>query len=280
MKKIVVTGGTGRMGQLAIAELLDNGFEVTAVDRARPEKLSCPFRTIDLNDAGSVYDVLNGNDAVLHLGAIPGPQSHPQSETFRNNVLSTYNVVEAAAALGLSKVVFASSMFALGWAEEADRYWPQYVPVDEDHPLTPFEAYGLSKQVGESICAAASRRTELVTVSLRIMNVIQPEAFGVLPWPTPTRQQQVRFALWPYVHAHDAARACRLALQANTTGHEAFYIAASDIRFDLPTQQLLAQFAPSVIKIRGPLNGLDSVVSIDKARDMIGYEPLYSWRSR
>src|SRR5262249_44381785 len=134
-------------------------------------------------------------------------------------------------------------------------YWPQYVPVDEAHPLTPYEGYGLSKQVGEEICAAASRNTGIATVSLRIMNVIGPAGYDTFPWPTPTARAPVRFVMWPYVDARDVARACRLALEASTRGHEAFYIGARDTRFDCPTEALLRELAPRSIEIRSPLKG-------------------------
>jgi len=278
MNRIVVTGGAGRMGQFAIAELLEHGYEVLSIDCVRPETLTCPFLKVDLTDAGSVYGALSDADAVLHLGAIPGPQSHAAAETFRNNVMSTYYVAEAAAALGLSKLVFVSSVFTLGWHTQPDKYWPHYVPVDESHPLTPLEAYGLSKKIGEEICAATSRRTGLVSVSLRIMNIVQTDAFSALPWPVPTEDRKVRFVLWPYVEVRDAARACRLTLEANTVGHEAMFIAARDIRFDCSTRDLLKKFGSAEIEIRRPLEGCESVISIEKASMMIGFEPHYSWQ--
>lgn len=266
------------MGRLVIEELRSRGYELLAVDRVRPESLACRFLTADLTDAAAVYDVLCGSDAVIHLGAVPGPTSESASSTFRNNVLSTYHVLEAAAALGLKKAVFASSVFTIGWAESADTYWPKYVPVDEEHPLQPFEAYGLSKVVGEEICAAVSRRTGMPAISLRIMNVIWPDGYFALPWPRPTREQGVRFVMWPYVDGRDAARACRLALEAPTQGHEAMFIAARDVRFDAPSRELLAEFAPQV-EIRGELEGNAGVISIEKARRLIGYEPEFSWKN-
>lgn len=279
MKKIVVTGGAGRLGRLAIGELLEHGYGVLAVDRVRPQTLPCRFFPVELTDVAAVYDVLREADAVLHLGAIPGPGSHPSSTIFHNNVVSTYNVAEAAAALGLVKLVFASTVFALGWVAEPEKYWPQYVPVDEDHPLTPFEAYGLSKQIGEDVCAAVSRRTALSAVSLRFMNIIQPDGYGALPRPTPKTRQEIPFVLWPYVDARDAARACRLALEAHTAGHEALFIAANDIRFDCPTRALLRDLAPPHLEIRGPLEDRASVISIQKAKALIGYEPEYTWQT-
>jgi nucleoside-diphosphate-sugar epimerase len=277
-KKIVVTGAAGKLGQAAVAELLAHGHNVWGVDRARPESLRCRFLPVDLTQAAAVYDVLQGADAVIHLAAIPGPLSQPASVTFSNTVQSTYNVIEAAAVLGIPRVVSASSVFALGWTETAEAYWPVTLPVDETHPLTPFEAYGLSKQIGEDICLAASRRTGISTVSLRFMNIIAPDGYFALPWPRPTRDKGLRFVMWPYVDLRDAARACRLAVEAETKGHEAFYIAARDTRFDAPTLDLLQELAPAKLKITGALNENASVINIEKARVLLGFEPEHHWR--
>lgn len=279
MKNIVVTGGSGRLGAKVVEQLRAEGFDVLAVDIVKPTSPTGRFMPVDLLDSSAVIDVLNGMDAVIHLGAIPGPLSHPQSVTFRNNVMSTWNVAEAAAVHGLKRVVFASSLFTIGWHESADAYWPQYVPVDENHPLTPFEAYGLSKVVGEEILASMSRRTGIPSVSLRITNIIQEEQASALPWPIPSESNPARFVLWPYTEINDAAAACVLALKADTQGHEPFFIAAEHIRFDANTRELLQRFAPNV-QIRGPLLESASVISIDKAKRLLGFEPNFSWNSR
>jgi nucleoside-diphosphate-sugar epimerase len=277
-RKIVVTGAAGKLGQAAIAELLAHGHAVWGIDRVRPESLRCRFLPVDLTQPAAIYDVLQGAEAVLHLAAIPGPSSQPASAIFFNNVQSTYNLVEAAAALGVSRVVYASSVFALGWTEAAEDYWPVSVPVDESHPLTPFEAYGLSKQIGEDICATASRRTGLSTVSLRLMNIISPDGYFAMPWPRPTRDKGMRFVMWPYVDLRDAARACRLALETETTGHEACYIAAKDTRFDVPTVDLLQEFAPPELRVTHPLPENASVINTEKARRLLSFEPEHEWR--
>lgn len=277
-RKVVVTGAAGRLAQAAISELQSHGHAVWGIDRVRPEPLRCRFLPVDLTHPASVFDALQGADAVLHLGAVPGPLVQPASVTFTNNVLGTYHVVEAAAALRIPRVVCTSSVFALGWVEDAEDYWPQSVPVDESHPLTPFEAYGLSKQIGEEICAAASRRTGIGIISLRLMNIITTEGYFALPWPRPTRERGLRFVMWPYVDIRDAARACRLALEANTPGHEACFIAARDTRFDAPTLELLRELAPASLGITGPLPESASVISIEKARRLIGFEPEHHWR--
>ena len=277
MKHILVTGAAGRLGDKVIEDLVSRSYEVLAVDVNRPERMQCRFLPVDLTDAAAVYEVVAGADAVIHLGAVPGPINQPASVTFRNNVMSTWNVAEAAAAAGVRRVVSASSVFTLGWHESADRYWPQYVPVDEDHPLTPFEAYGLSKVVGEDVLGAMSRRTGIPSVSLRIMNVIQEDGYFALPWPVPSSEHPVRFVLWPYVDVRDAATACRQALEAGTSGHEAVFIAAEDIRFDATTTTLLREFAPQV-EIREPIEGSASVISIEKARKVLGFQPAFSWK--
>lgn len=277
MKKIVVTGGSGRLGVEVVSDLVSRGYNVVAVDQEKPATMQCRFLPADLTDIASVYDVLAGADAVIHLAAIPGPVSQPSSVTFRNNVTSTWNVTEAAASLGVKKLVFASSVFTLGWHESPSVYWPKYVPVDENHPLTPFEAYGLSKVMGEEIVAAASRRTGIPAVSLRIMNVVQKDGYFAFPWPRPTGLLATRFVMWPYVDVRDAATACRQAMEAPVKGHEACFIAAEDIRFDAPTAALLQEFAPDV-EVRKPLSGSASVISIEKAKRLLGFKPKFSWR--
>ncbi len=278
MSHIVVTGGAGRLGREVVADLLGRGHAVLAVDRVKPETLQCRFLPVELTDAAAVHDVLRGAEAVIHLGAVPGPTVQPPSTTFATNVMSTFHVMQAAAAHGLKKAVFASSVFTLGWHEDADRYWPRYVPVDEQHPLAPLEAYGLSKQIGEGICATVSAASGMPTVSLRIMNVIQKDGYEALPWPAPTRERGVRFVLWPYVDVRDAAISCRQALEAETAGHEAMFIAAEDTRFDAATSELLAELAPQV-EIRQPLQGSAGVISIQKARRLIGFQPKYGWQA-
>jgi nucleoside-diphosphate-sugar epimerase len=280
MATVLVTGAAGRLGRLAVQDLLDHGFQVRATDRVRPAApLDCKFLPVELaEDPAGIYEVTAGVDTVLHLGAIPGPGGFAGPTIFRNNVQSTYNVVEAAATLHVDRVVFASTVFALGWHEDPFRYWPDYLPVDEEHPQTPFEAYGLSKQIGEQICAAACRRTGMRAVSLRIMNVIQPDGYGALPWRRPSLTAGARFVIWPYVDARDVVTACRLALEAPLRGHEAAYVAAPDTRFDCPTEELLSELAPPDIVRRGPLEGRASVIDIRKAEQLLGWRPQYTWQ--
>ena len=119
MGEIVVTGGAGRLGQWVIRELLAHGYTVLSVDRQPPDSTPCRFLQVELTDANAVHNALAGARAVIHLGAVPGPNAEAAGATYENNVLSTYHVVESAAAHGLKKVVFASSVFALGWHQDS-----------------------------------------------------------------------------------------------------------------------------------------------------------------
>ena len=278
MNHVVVTGGSGRLGRLVVDLLVSQGESVVSVDVTKRDDCPCSSVLADLTQAGEAYDVLVGADAVVHLAAVPGPRVRSTSATFHVNVRSTYNVVEAAVAHRLSRIVFASSVFTLGWHADADRFWPDYVPVDESHRLMPLESYGLSKVVGEEICATAYRRAGMTVTSLRIMNVIQTDGYHALPWPVPRPDVGVCFVMWPYVDVRDAARACCLALRADVRGHEAMYIAAADTRFAAPTEPLLRQLAPTV-EIRSPLPDRASVISIAKAQSLIAYEPNHDWAS-
>ena len=276
MKKIVVTGGSGRLGRLVVDMLVAEGENVLSVDVIDRADAPCPTLVADVTKAGEVHDILFNAEAVIHLAAVNGPRLKPESTTFDINVSSTYHIAAAAVAQKLSRMVFASSLFTLGWHEDANFYWPKYAPVDEAHPVSPFEAYGLSKVVGEEICASICRTSDLSIASLRITNIIQLNGYPALPWAAPTPEAGVRFMMWPYTDVRDAAIACCQALRANFRGHEAMYIAAADTRFDAPTETLLQQLAPQV-EIRKPLPDRASVLDSTKAKELIGFQPQHDW---
>ena len=148
---IVVTGAAGRLGRLVVQMLVDQNREVLATDRLDADDLPAKFVRCDLMDVGAVEDILKDAESVVHMGAIPGPLREDPSVIFDNNVTSTFNVMMSAAELGLRRVVFSSSAFGMGWAHDGNAFVPLYLPLDEEHPMMPFEPYGLSKQIGEDI---------------------------------------------------------------------------------------------------------------------------------
>ena len=175
---IVVTGAAGRLGRMVVQMLVDQNREVLATDRLAADGLPAEFVRCDLADAKAVERILRDAESVVHMGAIPGPLREDPSTIFDNNVASTFNVMTSAAELGLRRVVFSSSAFGMGWAEDGNAFVPLYLPLDEEHPMMPFEPYGLSKQVGEDIGRMIARSSDTTVVSLRFTNVAIPGSPG------------------------------------------------------------------------------------------------------
>ena len=155
MSKIVVTGGSGKAGRACIKDLLASGYEVFNIDTAIPGEHACPSIQADLTDFGQTLDALSTVDSgphgvtgIVHLAAIPAPRIFTNAVTFENNIMSTYNVFEAAKRLGIKNIVWASSETVLGLPFDTP---PPYVPVDEEYPGRPESAYSLSKLLGEEM---------------------------------------------------------------------------------------------------------------------------------
>jgi nucleoside-diphosphate-sugar epimerase len=172
--RVVVTGGAGHIGKYVNEELRSHGHSVVTADLKRPE-WGGPTKLLDFTKLGEVYGALRGADAVLHLAAIPFSGVQPNETVFGNNVMSTFNVFEAAAGLGIPKVVQASSFTTLGFSRWVKPFSPSSVPILEDHPNAPQECYGLSKLVAEDIAQMYAIANDMRTVNLRFCPVVFPE---------------------------------------------------------------------------------------------------------
>lgn len=278
IRRILVTGGSGKAGAFVIEELLSHNYEVINVD-LKPSTLTHTFYA-DLTDLGQVYGMVQGKDAIIHLAAIPWPGEHPPEVVFRNNVLSTFNILEAATILGVRKVVLAGSESALGFPFRFTDFSPLYLPIDEDHPLLAQDAYGLSKIILEELGRGFVRRKpELSVISLRL-SYIQTSKEDYLrelraAWKDPSANS---FNLWSYVDARDVATAFRLALEYPASGFEAFYIAAVDTLMLQPTKELVSQYFGGGVDFRGNFSGNMSALSCRKAQERLGFRPRYTWR--
>lgn len=274
MNQVVVTGGSGKAGRAVVRELLNAGYEVLNADTTEPAEPICPYIKTDLTDLGETFEVLHGADGVVHLAAIPAPGRQPEGETFRNNTISTYNVFSVATTLGIGRVVWASSETTLGLP--FDREKPAYAPIDEEHPLYPESSYALSKTISEEMARQFSRTTGTTFAGLRISNIMEPpgdyERFPGFQDDPNLR----RWNLWGYVDARDVAQACRLALKTEVEGAEAFIIAAADTVMQRESRDLMSEVYPDV-PLR-EVEGRETLLSIDKARRMLGYAPEHSWR--
>jgi nucleoside-diphosphate-sugar epimerase len=272
--RVVVTGGSGKAGRAVVHDLVGAGDDVLSVDLVRAPELPAEQIVADLTDLAQTVEVLRGADAVVHLAAIPAPGLRPDELTFRVNTLSTYNVFSAAPMLGLRRVVWASSETILGLPFERER--PAYAPLDEDAPPYPESSYALAKLVSEELARQFNRWTSIPYVGLRFSNIMEPHDYERFPsfWDDPHLR---KWNLWGYVDARDVAQACRLALHGDVSGAEVFVVAAADTVMDRPSRELLAEVFPEV-PLRGELGEFETLLSIAKARRLLGYEPAFSWR--
>jgi nucleoside-diphosphate-sugar epimerase len=282
--RVCVTGATGKAGLATVLHLREHGYEVVATDIAvTSEDVAADVIRADLTDYGQATEVLRGIDAVVHLANIPAPGIATPAVTFNANVSMNFNVFHAAAALSLTRVVWASSETTLGLpfghGSEQSPGAPgelRYAPVDEEHFPYPATTYALSKVTSETIAEQISRWSGIPFVGLRISNIMEPHDYRRFPsyWPDP---QLRKWNAWGYVDVRDVAAACRLGLEADATGSQNVIIAAADTVMNRPSRDLLAEVFPGV-----PLNReiaeFGSLLATDRAKQVIGYEPRYSWR--
>jgi nucleoside-diphosphate-sugar epimerase len=280
--RIVVTGGSGKLGHVTLDELVAQGHEVLNLDLQPPRESRVPFTRIDFTDFGQIAEALTGVDtrptpvdAVVHLAAIPSPGFTTNAATFRNNVVSSYNVFAAARLAGIKNVVFASSETLLGLPFDEP---PPYAPVDEEYPVRPESTYSLGKALDEEMARQFCRwDPKLKMIGLRFSNVMEPPDYATFPGFDADPQIR-RWNLWAYIDARDGAQAIRRALEHDTTGMDVFIIANADTVMSRSSADLMAEVFPDV-PIRHPLGEHETLLSVDKARRVLGYEPEHSWRT-
>jgi nucleoside-diphosphate-sugar epimerase len=270
--RIVVTGGTGKAGRWVVERLREDGHDVLNVDWKHDGSAHGLCLVADLADPGQAYESLAGANAVVHLAAIPAPELRTPAETFRINTLSTYNVFAAAEAHRLARVVYASSETVLGLPFDE---LPAFAPIDESHPPRPESSYALSKVAGEAMAEQFARRTGTPHVGLRISNIMEPADYAMFPAFQADASLR-RWNLWGYVDARDVALACELSLTADVSGAEVAIIAAADTCMERDSASLMAEVYPTVPMVR-ELQGRETLLSIDRAREILGYEPRHAW---
>lgn len=283
MPKVVVTGGSGKLGRAVLRDLVAHGYEVLNLDQTLPREPICQTVRVDLSNYGEVAEAVLGGvderqgpfDAVVHLAAVPAPGLFPNARTFKNNVPASYNVFLAAHEAGIKSVVFASSETVLGLPFDTP---PPYVPVDEEYYPRPESAYSLGKLLDETMARQFARwDPELKIVGLRFSNVMDPEDYAAFPGFDADPRQR-KWNLWGYIDARDGAQAVRRSLEAEFKGFEAFIIANADTVMSRSNDSLLAEVFPGV-PVKGQVSHNGTLLSIDKAKRMLGYVPQHSWRN-
>jgi nucleoside-diphosphate-sugar epimerase len=273
--KICVTGASGKVGRATVIELREHGHEVTAVDLHTVREHSGPTVVgADLTDPVQALEVVRGMDAVVHIANHPAPDLVPPTRTFTDNVAMNYNVLHAAVVEGLQRVVWASSETTLGLPFSDTP--PEYLPIDEDHYPRSTTTYALSKVVTEAMAVELNRWSGIPMIALRLSNVYEPHEYQLLPalWADVHARD---FNLWAYIDVRDAALSCRLALDADVETTESVIIAAADTIMDRPTRELLAARFPDV-PVRKELGEFETLLSLDRARAVLGFEPAHTWR--
>lgn len=282
MPRIAVTGGSGKLGRAVVTDLTRHGYEVVNLDLTPPATPLCPYVRVDLTDYGQVIGALSGVDdrypgidAVVHLAAVPAPGLLPNAATFANNVTASYHVFEAARALGIGKVVWASSETVLGLPFDTP---PPYIPVDEEYAARPESAYSLGKHLDEQMAAQFCRwNPDLSMIGLRFSNVMEPDDYAAFPGFDADPRQRI-WNLWGYIDARDGAQAVRRSLEYDRPGLEVFVIANADTVMGRSSAALAAEYFPDVPVTR-ELGEHETMLSIAKAQRLLGYAPEHSWRT-
>ena len=285
---IIVTGGSGKVGRAAVKHLMECGYTVVSIDMTRPAGLSNPpragevsFSRVDITDFGQVMAAFSGInervegsvDAVVHLGAIASPGEAPDHLIFETNTISTYNVFEAARRLGIRNIVWASSETVYGLPYAGG---PTYVPVDEEIEL-PEWSYSLSKLMGEKLAEQFARWDPATKIiGLRLSNVQEPQDYANFESYQADAKTR-HFNLWTCIDARDAAQAIRRSVEAKLTGAHVFGIANTNSLMRRSNDSLLDEIWPGVPRKR-PLQPNESLISIEKAQRVLGYQPQFDWK--
>ncbi|TIS57511.1 MAG: NAD(P)-dependent oxidoreductase [Mesorhizobium sp.] len=290
MKNVIVTGGSGKAGRAVCRDLVAHGYSVLNIDMQPSTDPICPFYKVDLKDFGQVIDAMQWTggkdhpfrkfrtpDAVVHFAAVPAPDLVPEDVTFRNNVISTYHVFDAAIRSGVKRIVWASSETTLGLPFNPANP-PAYAPIDEEHPMRPESAYSLSKDLGEEMARQMQRwNPDTTFIGLRLSNVMESGDYKRFPgWQEDGHLRE--WNLWGYIDARDCAQAVRKALHVDFVGADHFIIANADTVMECESAALMKQIYPGV-PLRKALDGRETLLSIDKARRVLGFTPEYSWRN-
>lgn len=285
--RVAVTGINGKVGAHAVDALLAAGHEVFGIDKSPAERQDVISIVADLSDYGQTFDALGSVgwdilgdtvdeafDVVVHLAAVPHPRLVSNTATFENNVMASYNVMEACRRLGIKDIVIASSETVLGVP-----FGPEvaYLPLDDDAPRRGRNAYGLSKLVGEQIAQEfAAGDPELRITALRLSYVQNESEYATYPGFADDLDERA-WDLWAYIDGRDAGRAVELAVRQRHAGFRAYLIVADDTVMPIPTEEIISGRYPQVPR-RGPVSEFGSLLSNARARDELGFRPRHSWR--
>jgi UDP-glucose 4-epimerase len=282
--RVLVTGARGKVGRATVAALIQAGHDVRATDVSppvfeSPEPGEPDYYQANLTDAGDAFAVVRGTGAVVHAAAIPEPTHNPPHVVFQNNLMAVFNVLEASIRFGVSRFVNISSETVPGFFFPERPFLPDYLQVDEEHPIRPQDPYATAKHFSELLMDGAIRRSDIRPISIRPCWVQHEGNYerNLGPWVR-ALPQDLSPNFLSYIDVYDLADAIVLAVESDLPGHEVFYIASPDTVGSRPLEEVVRQYYGDEIEIRRPLPREDaSYISIEKARRMLGYDPKRSW---
>jgi nucleoside-diphosphate-sugar epimerase len=291
MKRVIFTGGSGKAGRHVVQYLVDQGYRVLNLDTKPLDNPAVRTLITDITDSGQVFNALSSYtglhefdpdlapepiDAVVHFAAIPRIMIVPDNEVYRVNVMGTYNVIEAAAKLGIRKVIIASSETTYGLVFNHTPRDPEYFPLDENYPVDPRDSYATSKICNEKTAQAFAGRTGIDIYAIRIGNVIEPHEYANFPGFFAKPDFRKRIA-WSYIDARDLGQIVDLAIKKDGLGFQIFNAANNDTSSDLPTAELLRRYYPNV-PVKGELGEFETLLSNRKTRNVLGFREAHNWR--
>ncbi len=282
--RVLVTGSAGKVGRAAVVALQKAGHEVRATDLIppvfeRPEETDPEYIQADMTDPGDAYAVVSGMDAVVHAAALPEPTHNPPHVVFKNNLMGVFNTLEAAIRFGVPRYVNISSETVPGFFFPEREFLPDYVPVDEEHPIKPQDPYATAKYFSELLMDGAITRSDIRCISIRPSWVQHEGNYERNLGPQVRDASVLSPNFWSYIDVYDLADAITLAAESELPGHEVFYIASPDNVGGRPFEEIVKQYYGDAVEVKKPLAREDAAgISIAKAEKMLGYSPKRSWR--
>lgn len=276
--RVVVTGGSGLIGRYVFDDLIEHGHDALNLDLAPHPRAAGRSLRVDLLSAGDVYQALGAHrpDALIHLAAWASDGFVPPARTYHDNVGMTYNVLQACADLGVRRVILASSHHVYGTKVHP----PAYLPLDEQHPLRPASAYGLSKLAAEQAGELFTTVHGLEVLAFRFAGIREPSTMDEIIEETVEHPERNLRLFWTRMDARDAAGFCRAAVEAGTVTPGPYLISSREILPDEETVTLVKTHLSDTVEIRSGLAGRASPMWSPRAHEAFGYEPRYEWSAK
>lgn len=290
--RVLFTGGSGKAGKHVVSYLVAQGHQVLNVDLTPVDVPGVENLIADITDSGQMFNAMTAYvgfdemqpgtgvpkfDAVVHFAAVPRILIVPDNETFRVNTMGTYNVIEAAVKLGIPKIIFASSETTYGVCFADGLRKPDYIPVDEEHPVVPEDSYAMSKVVNEATARSFQRRSGADIYGIRINNVIEPHEYEQNFPPYFENAETRRRNIFAYIDVRDLGQIIDLCLKKDGLGYQVFNASNDDHSVNNTTAELIEEFYADV-PLRSEMGKFETFYSNKKAKEVLGFKEAHNWR--